>query len=850
MLLLVACANAFAQTQKSFFKKLSPELQRLVSSNQKDSITISVSVKKGFVPNAGGRVLFSLPQGFLVLRLPTNRLAEWITSENIVFVSKTTLPREEITTGVSDPTLNLISYTQNRYPALRGDSICVSIKERFFDTADIDLKSRIFKTGLEDPAITSHASLMATVMAGGGNSSPFAKGAAPGAMVTSSSFANLFPDHDSIFRKHVISVQNHSYGTLVENFYGNEAAAYDASAVNNPALLHVFSAGNSGNLTPTDGAYAGVAYAANLSGNFKQAKNIVTVSAVDSTGRFLLLSSKGPAYDGRVKPELVAYGEDGSSGAAALTSGAALLVQNAYKRLRQNTLPSAALVKAVLLNSADEAGEKAIDYASGFGNLNAYKAVETVMQNRFAEDSLAAASAKSILLTVPANASQLKVTLTWTDPAALPNASKALVNDLDLVVKKGNETFLPWVLNSHRDSLLQPAQRKKDTLNNTEQVSIGSPPAGTYEIEVSANQLRTTTQAFALAYTVDTTNDFYWTFPTSTDPLLAGQTHTLRWQTNLSGRAKIEYSFDDEHWRVLTDTADAAKHFYKWIFPDTVSLARLRLQIGPAAFLSDRFVISPPTQMQTGFVCVDSFLLYWNKVGAVPSRLYELGEKYMQPFIITSDTALILYNAQHPSTFYSVAPIAGGQEGLRSNVLNYANSGTACYLRGFFVEAQTLTSVDFSAQLGTVYNVAQVSLEKLEGSDYRTLQTIHQPQTAAFNFTDNNLHPGQNQYRLKITLANGAVVYSSIETVFTVSETRPVVFYPNPIAQSGTLNVVVREVGRYTLFYFDATGKKVYQQSLNTTLTPVRAGRFAKGIYFIRVVDREGKTWVQKQLIN
>ena len=57
------------------------------------------------------------------------------------------------------------------------------------------------------------------------------------------------------------------------------------------------------------------------------AKNILTVGATDSFSIVAALSSKGPAHDGRVKPELVAFGEDGSSGAAALVSGTSLLLQ-------------------------------------------------------------------------------------------------------------------------------------------------------------------------------------------------------------------------------------------------------------------------------------------------------------------------------------------------------------------------------------------------------------------------------------------------------------------------------------------------------------------------------------------
>src|SRR4029079_5304558 len=206
------------------------------------------------------------------------------------------MPKEELTTGAYDLSLNRINFVHSRLPQFAGDSLNSSIKERSFDTTDIDLKGRIFKTGLENTTLTAHAGSMVTIIAGGANSSPFAKGVAWQSNVSSASFSNLFADPDSIFQKNKITVQNHSYGTTVENFYGNEAVSYDAQANRMQTLLHVFSAGNSGNVTNTNGPYAGVQEYANLSGNFKHAKNIIAVGSIDSAGGLMPLSSKGPAY--------------------------------------------------------------------------------------------------------------------------------------------------------------------------------------------------------------------------------------------------------------------------------------------------------------------------------------------------------------------------------------------------------------------------------------------------------------------------------------------------------------------------------------------------------------------------
>ena len=854
VLLLAVCVPVWGQENGQALKKLSPELQKLaLAKTTSDSIDLSLSVKKKLSGTEAFRVLSSPQPGFLyIIRIAATDLAGLAKQDAVLFASRLHLPKEELNTGASDPTLELLNYAQHRFPQVQGETVVTSVKERLLDTSDLDLKGRIVVSGLENTLITSHASLMATIMAGAGNSSPFARGAAPAATVSSSSFANLFPDPDSVFRRLNITVQNHSYGTAVENFYGNEAVAYDQQVVNQPKLLHVFSAGNSGNTSPTAGTYAGITNMANLSGNFKQAKNIITVSAVDSAGQALLLSSKGPAYDGRVKPELVAYGEDGSSGAAALTSGAAILVQDLYSRKHAGAKPSAALVKAALLNSADDVGKKHVDYATGFGLLNAYQALQTVNNNRFLEDSLSQGETKSFAITVPPNTAQVKLTLVWTDPPAAPNASKALVNDLDVAVKSpSGESWLPWVLSSkpEADSLLLPAHRGVDSLNNAEQISIENPAAGSYTVDVHGSRLQSAMQAFALAYRIDTVNSFEWTFPTGTDPLISGRTHALRWRTNIAGSGRVEYATSGQNWRTIAAVPDLSKAYLKWIVPDTVTTAQLRLVTGNQTFVSDTFTISPQLNLQTGFNCADSFLLYWNKLTVPAYRFYQMGERYLQPGMMVADTAVIFSKAQNPSFYYSLAPVINGREGIRSNTVNYAAQGAGCYLRSFYLQSQSGSTASFAGELGTLYNVSALSLEKLTGTRFEAVQTISNLQTKTVTFADQQLRQGENRFRLRLTLATGQEIYSEVETVYSAGEALPVLFYPNPAAQNGALKIIVQEVGRYTLQFFDATGKQHYRLALNSSVTTIPAGRFAKGLYFIRIADKDGKTQTMKQVI-
>ncbi|NJO25283.1 MAG: S8 family serine peptidase [Bacteroidia bacterium] len=352
-------------------------------------------------------------------------------------------------------------------------------------------------------------------------------------------------------------MQNHSYGIGVQNYYGINAGAFDVSVSQLPHLVHVFSSGNSGNLTNASGPYSGVTRFANITGNLKMAKNALVVGAIDSTGNIPLLSSRGPAYDGRIKPDLVAFAEDGTSGSAALVSGAALLLQQLYRQTNP-AYANAELIRALLINSADDIGNTGPDYTAGFGNLNVYRALQTLQQKNYFNAALSSNAQTDFDLVIPANSKQVKITLVWNDTAAMPGSAKALINDLDmeLIHPASAQSWLPWVLNpaAHADSLQQTAKRKKDTLNNVEQVTVDNPQGGNYIIRIRSNTLQTATQAFAVAYQVDTLESFTWLYPTGSDAVASGQQQYIRWSSFFPASAigKLEFSKDGgTNWQIV-----------------------------------------------------------------------------------------------------------------------------------------------------------------------------------------------------------------------------------------------------------------------------------------------------------
>ena len=826
-------------------------LKKIQVANETDSLDLYIFYTARDSVQGAFRLLSSYkPGNVLLIRTKASQLQQLLKNKQVLFADEYVSPKEELTTATLDLATNQVNKAHSLFPLINGNGLVASVKENKFDTSDLDYIGRYINSGLSAPNITPHATIMATTIAGAGNTSAFGKGVAPQSALTSSDFASLLPDRDAVFQQHNITVQNHSYGTIVQNYYGPEAMAYDVSANNNPQLLHVFSSGNAGTSKGT-GIYNELEGVANLTGNFKMAKNILTVGAIDSFYTVLALSSKGPAYDGRVKPELVAFGQDGSSGAAAMVSGSALLVQHAYQ-LKYGRLPLSATIRAILINSATDVNAAGIDFSSGFGNLNTYAAIKTVQDGRTVESLINTNDTKSFQIVVPQKAARLKVTLVWTDPAATVNASKALINDLDLmVVSPGNQQWLPWVLNSkpHKDSLILAPERKVDTLNTIEQVSLDKPAAGSYSIIVSAKALLSANQAFSLAYQIDTLESLAWTFPVANDKIEANTTSVLRWETNKTGNAALEYSTDKTTWQPVATLPDAQVGYYKWQVPNITSTAWLRLTIDGMATISDTFVISSIPRMDVGFHCSDSFLLFWNKQSAAQYQLLELKDKYLQDINTTTDTFHLLKSTQHPAIYYSVVPIVNGKSGLQAPILNYTANGVACYFKSFFVQNQTSTSASLFSSLGSVYGVSSIALQKLAANRFEAIKTESRPTTTEFVFEDPKLKQGLNQYRLALQLTNGQTLYSDVISAYHFND-KNVIVYPNPATQQQPIQIITSRAGRTAIQLYNSSGVLVNELRLKDLHQQIPPLRLATGVYYIRVIDEEnGATFSQKLVV-
>jgi hypothetical protein len=750
-------------------------------------------------------------------------------------------PKEETLNSFHDLSVNGFSMVHDQYPEIDGSVLAVSVRERTVEKSDIDLKGRIIESAYEDPLISFHANQMATIIAGGGNSSPDSKGAAWAAAISSSSFESALPDDDEYFTDNLIKLQNHSYGYEIENYYGAEARAFDLQANRNKQLVHIFSAGNDGESTSSSGPYANILGFATLTGNMKSAKNVLVAGGHYKDFAVDTRNSRGPTYDGRLKPEIVAYGPEGTSDAAAYVSGAVALLQHAYQS-KNGTLPNSALIRSVIAVTADDVHAEGIDFTTGFGAVNVTKSIHVIQNENFIEGDIGVAGQNSFELDIPENVKQLRIVLAWNDPAADAGSSEALVHDLDLLVRKSapGMQWLPWLLNSypHIDSLTKLPIRKKDRLNNIEFVSINKPEPGYYFIDISAGALESQ-QSFSIAYWFELAESFEWQYPVSSAALEIGSATQLRWNSSFDGTGDIYMRSDGGEFVLLSAEVDLTMRFHDWVVPASVSTVQFKMEIEGKSFTSPEIHLSKVQDVQVGFQCSEESMVFWNRVpGATQYVLYELGDKFMEPKTTSTDTSYF-FISNTASGYFAVAPQFGTRPGKRGVTQYYKSLGVGCYSRSF-TASLTDDSPVLTIELSTTYNVNRVRFERRVDGNYVAFDDLVVNNALSYSVIDKDFVAGVLEYRAVIILDDGREIITDPATLLLVNKDTFLI-YPNPVSTGLSQHLNVLTDGKdVRLEVFDGNGKAVAAYDIVGMLFLVDVSDLAPGLYLYRF-SRKGK---------
>ncbi len=536
---------------------------------------------------------------------------------------------------------------------LTGEGVCVGVGDGGELGDHIDMTNRVinYADGTYS-SFGSHGDHVTGTIGGAGNLDPKHAGMAPDVTFVTQKTSNIITYATDYVDDHGMVITNNSYGSTFNcstiGTYTYSSVLIDRQAGERPELLHCVAAGNSGYGTcdPYPQGFNTVLRA------YQVAKNALTVGSVDYKGVLANSSSRGPVADGRLKPEICGVGVSvmstgrtfnylnmsGTSMATPSVAGTIALLNEHYRNENNGELPDGALMKAIVCNTADDLGNKGIDFKHGYGLINARRAAEVITDGRFDSDTISHGEQKFFTINVPAGVEELKVMMYYADYESVSGATQTLVNNLNLrVTSPSNNHYHPWVLNPNPNNVNDLPSRGIDNLNNIEQVTLDNPQAGNYNIAVTGVNVPQPNQKFFIVYEF-VKPELILTYPNGGETIQPGATEHIRWDAyNPDDKEfKIEFTEDGgQNWTTLFDHIPGTERIKTWTVPNTMtSKARVKISMLADTLVdegnADFSLLTRVTNVTAEDYCTGKIELNWNAVsGAASYIIYRLDSTHM-----------------------------------------------------------------------------------------------------------------------------------------------------------------------------------------------------------------------------
>jgi len=249
-------------------------------------------------------------------------------------------------------------------------------------------------------------------------------------------------------------------------------------------------------------------------------KNAICIGAVNDIPTNLspivttIFSSWGPTDDGRIKPDLVANGQQllstaiaddaayafssGTSMASPVACGCGALISEYFKTKKGRDI-KASEMKAILIHTArsPHPTQPGPDYVYGWGSIDTFAAgrlIEGTDGQAILAEDVPKNQTRSLSLNAAPSGTPIRITAVWHDPPAPANLGNiddpmlTLQNDVNLeLVAPGGQVFRPYVLNP-----ATPAAAASTGNNQRDNVEVIDAPtqAGQWTLKLIGTQFK------------------------------------------------------------------------------------------------------------------------------------------------------------------------------------------------------------------------------------------------------------------------------------------------------------------------------------------------------------------------
>ena len=617
-------------------------------------------------------------------------------------------PVKEDLLGQSNHRINWIGNKDINGISYNGEGVWMAVGDDGAIGPHIDFQGRTDQS-VSGTSSGEHGDHVCGIAVGAGNLNPDAQGMAWASDLKVYNVWNAVNDSPNSVSNPGVVVTSTSYGNGCNAGYTSFTRTADQQVRQLETIMHVFSAGNSG--TQNCGYGAGSGWG-NITGGIKSGKNVMAIGNVLATDGLANSSSRGPATDGRIKPDVCANGTQvlsafpnnqyvsntGTSMAAPGASGAYTALVHAYKVLHGDTVPSSALMKATMMNTADDLGNKGPDFSYGFGRINARKALEVFENDYFMYDTIAQGDSNLHVISIPAGVKEASIMVYWNDYEAASNATTALVNNLDMnVVDANSATYLPYILNStpNAAALNSPATNGIDDLNNVEQVFLENPTPGNITVKVKGKTIPQGPQRYVVVYSF-VQEEIVVTYPANGERLEAGTSELIRWDAmDTTGNFTVQYSTNNgTNWITLNSNVPASRRYQNFPIPNTFTGdALVRVSRNGFTATGQTFsIMDRPNNVTFSSICPTDFTLSWDSVpGATSYEISMLGAKFMDSVMTVTDTFAIVNSPVINEEWVAVRAIGNGIQGKRTIAIFKPTTVTNCSLNNDVAAADILS---------------------------------------------------------------------------------------------------------------------------------------------------------------